>query len=50
MDEDVSRIISEGEAGVGVAMRVLEAAERTYFPAAAATETSPPPIATTTST
>jgi hypothetical protein len=49
MNDDVAEIIREGEAGVGTAMQVLEATERTYFGALAATTTSTP-ITTTTST
>ncbi|MDQ2760131.1 MAG: hypothetical protein M3Y17_06780 [Actinomycetota bacterium] len=49
LDEDVARIIQEGEAGVGTAMQVLEAAERVYFGAVAATST-PALITSTNST
>ncbi len=47
LDEDVKAIVKEGEAGIGTAIQVAEAAERHYFGAVAATTVTP--IYTTTS-
>jgi hypothetical protein len=40
-DDDIAAILAEGEAGVGTAMRAVEAVEAAYYSAVDATTTRP---------